>query len=138
MKRLWGKNRFQIWKTIFFRFQSSKRFLIVFQPFPVWKRKFFCFRQNFVFKIYSFSKFKTIFTSYPAFFSMKTKKILLSPKFCFQNLTVFKRFKTIFSVFQPFYEISKRLAKNENGYENDHFQKRCPSLCMCIKSNQIN
>ena len=77
------------------------------------------------------------------FSHMKTKKFSFSPKFCFQNLFVFKCFKTIFSVFQALYETAretvfqpfkvqnaqpKRLAKNENQYENDRFQKRCPSL----------
>ena len=41
----------------------------------------------------------------------------------------------IFSVFQQFYEIPKRLEKQfcsrfkiQNAYENDRFQKLCPSL----------
>ena len=59
----------------------------------------------------SFQMFQNNIFRFPAVFSMKTKTFSSSPKFCFQNLIVFKCFKTIIFVFQPFYEIPKRLEK---------------------------
>ena len=94
-KRL-EKKRFQILQNNFFRFQSSTRFLLVFQPFSVWNRK------NFVFTKISFSKsnnrfqmFQNDFFRFPAVFGikMKMKIFLFSPKILFSNSNRFQMFQ---------------------------------------------
>ena len=138
------KNRFQIQQKYFFRFQSSKRFLLFSSHFPAvfsMKTNFFLFSPNFS-SVLNVSK---DFFRFPANFSMKTKKLSFSPKFCFQNLIVFKCFKTIFSVFQPFYEIPKRLQKQfcsrlkiQNAYQNAQTKIKPPTKSIVFKNAALH
>ena len=61
------------------RFQSSKRFLFVFQPFSAWKQKYFRFQNLIVFKC-----FKTIFSVFQPFSVWKRKHFRLHQNFVFK------------------------------------------------------
>ena len=107
-KKYFFKNSFEKFQTDFSNFETPSLAVSKFRN--AQKKK--CFQKipkrleknvfKFCKRFFSFSKFKTILTSFPAVFNMKTNKFSFSPKFRFQNLIVFKCFKTIFSVLQPF------------------------------------
>ena len=95
------------------------------------KKKFFSFSPKFciVFKC-----FKTIFP-FSSCFQYENEQIFIFPKISFTKSNCFQMFQMFFSVFKQFYEIPKWLEKQfcsrfkiQNAYENNCFQKRCPSL----------
>ena len=84
----------------------SKRLFSFSSRFQYENEKIFVFTKILFSKSNRFQMFQNDFFHFPAVFGMKTKKCSFSPKFCFQNLIVFKCLKTIFSVFQPKFQNS--------------------------------
>ena len=89
------KNRFQIQQNYFFRFQSSKRFLLVFQPFS----SSFQYENNFFF---IFTKFLIVFKCFKRFFPFSSQfqyeneKIIIFTKILFSKSYRFQMFQNNF------------------------------------------
>ena len=78
--------------------------------------------------LFSFSKFKTIFTRFPAVFSIKTKKFCFYQNFVFKKSNRFQSSKQFLFVFQQFF--TRYQFENENLFvftkislsKSNHFQ----------------
>ena len=116
------KNVFKFCKTIF-SFQSSKRFLHVFQPFSVWKWTKYCFHQNFVSKSYRFQSSNDFYSNFSRFQYKNEKKIIFTKIFhCFQMFqNDFFRFPAVFSMKTKTFLFSPKLFSKSSRFQM--FQK---------------